>query len=215
MKLCSDCKLEKSVDDFYSQEKYSKRKGKYIYYQPYCKNCATLRVLKWEDNNRERKNARMKKWSSKPENIPTLRRNQKNYRMRGKQLEWQRNNKDKLREYNKKREEKIHKITDQEWNACKNYFNNECAYCGMTYTEHKNQHNQDLHREHVEPEGKDDLSNCIPSCKNCNSSKGTKLINEWYNISNKKFSVERLTAINKWLNEDYKKYMENNACFLI
>ena len=33
-------------------------------------------------------------------------------------------------------------------------------------------------------DGKNDLSNCIPSCESCNSSKNIKTLNNWYNHEN-------------------------------
>jgi hypothetical protein len=47
----------------------------------------------------------------------------------------------------------------------------------------------------------------VPACKSCNSSKGDKDINEWYNEGNEYYTPERLMKIHRWLNEDYMKYI--------
>ncbi|MBN3352111.1 HNH endonuclease [Clostridium botulinum] len=126
----------------------------------------------------------------------------------GRQLEWQQNNKDKIKQYSEVRSNKNHTITSKEWNICKEYFNNSCAYCGMTEKEHREIFNQDLHKEHVECEGANDLSNCVPACRSCNSSKNIFQLTEWYNKNNPKFNQEKLDVINKWLSEDYKKIIK-------
>ncbi|WP_412729342.1 HNH endonuclease [Cytobacillus praedii] len=90
-----------------------------------------------------------------------------------------------------------------EWVACKNYFNDSCAYCGLHIDEHFEEFNQDLHRDHVNHEGANDLSNCIPACKRCNGSKWKFELVEWYSEKNENYSIERLGRIHKWLNEDY------------
>ena len=52
-----------------------------------------------------------------------------------------------------------------------------------------------------------DLSNCVPSCKQCNSQKHTDSLEEWYNEDNIKYSKRRFNRIHKWLDGDYKKYI--------
>jgi hypothetical protein len=64
----------------------------------------------------------------------------------------------------------------------------------------------DFHKEHVLHDGANDLSNCIPSCKTCNSSKHTENLEVWYTKDKSIFSKDRLNRIHKWLNEDWKLY---------
>lgn len=121
--------------------------------------------------------------------------------------------KEKCREYRLKREKKHHTINKNEWENCKKYFEYKCAYCNLPKEEHlatrnKNVINMDLHKEHVIEDGKNDLSNCIPSCKNCNISKHKRTLNEWYNPSNPNFTEERYHKICRWLRYDYKLYIE-------
>ena len=148
------------------------------------------------------------------------RENSKRQRESGKYKDWQRNNKDKIRQYNKNREKnKMHEISDSEWLSCKAYFNNSCAYCGLHEDEHYRKHygkmkRFDLHKDHVDHEGANDLSNCVPACQSCNSSKHNKELEEWYRPNNELwcevYSHERLSKINKWLNDNYKLYINKN-----
>lgn len=133
---------------------------------------------------------------------------EKKRRKDGKILEWQRNNKDKIKQYNKKRTEKKHEITKQEWIDCKNYFNNCCAYCGISEVEAKKQQGQNLHKEHVIDCGRNDLKNCVPSCKSCNSEKHLTSLNDWYNVKNPKYTKDKYLKIYQWLRYDYKKYIK-------
>ncbi|WP_431785816.1 HNH endonuclease [Paenibacillus lactis] len=123
-----------------------------------------------------------------------------------------RENKDKLKIYRGRKATKVHTISEFEWNDCKRYFNFECAYCGLRYDDHFVKRNNiiiksDFHKEHLDDKGPNDLSNCIPACKSCNSQKWAFGFDEWYNDNNKHFSEERLEKILKWINEDHKQYI--------
>jgi hypothetical protein len=118
--------------------------------------------------------------------------------------QYQQLNKERFREYSKMHQK--HDITSAEWDACKKYFGYSCAYCGISEQGAKEKQGQYLHQEHVDPDGANDLSNCIPACRHCNCSKHTYTINEWYNKNNLDFAQERLEKIYKWMNDDYKQY---------
>lgn len=67
-------------------------------------------------------------------------------------------------------------LTQEEWQECKSFFNDCCAYCGSE--------TDDLEQEHVVPvtyEGAFTKSNIIPSCGRCNRSKGIKNMLDWFN----------------------------------
>jgi hypothetical protein len=154
-----------------------------------------------------------KKYLSNPEKLNHINKTIRERRQRdGKFRKWQQDNKDKIKQYQENRKQHgEHKITKKEWESCKKYFNNQCAYCGLPLEEHyifyKGERRLgDFHKEHVDHEGSNDLSNCIPSCKNCNSSKHDIKLENWYTETNQRFSKERLDKIHKWLNEDYKLY---------
>lgn len=130
------------------------------------------------------------------------------------QSEWRQANPEKCREYSKfKAQYKSHKISIKEWNSCKQYFNNECAYCGLHISEHyftrkRVTKNGDFHKEHYDDDGANDLSNCLPSCGSCNFKKWRINFDEWYCEENPVYSKERYNKIIKWLDEDYKLYLE-------
>lgn len=127
--------------------------------------------------------------------------------------EWFAKNPYKFAEYSKKRMIKNHKINKTEWLKCKNYFNNSCAYCGLHISEHYFTRKGitklgDLHKEHADHNGSDDLSNCIPSCGSCNDKKWKFEFEEWYNKDNPIYSEDRYNKIMDWITEDYKQYIE-------
>lgn len=178
---------------------------------PYCKECEIKKNRKWAVDNPERKKISGRKYVPKKEN---QRRVSQKRRDTGKYQKWLKDNPDKLKEYGLKRMNKNHKINKREWKACKSYFNNCCAYCGLPIEQHKKKYNgilknMDLHKEHVNHEGANDLSNCVPACNFCNSSKKTHDMEKWYREQSF-FSEEKLIKIYKWLNEDYKLYIEEH-----
>jgi hypothetical protein len=197
-KICSWCNIEKPLTEFYFQKKHSKKRGDWIYYHPECKQCTKDQFGIWRKENPEKRAAQQHKYDVKPTTRKLRAKNDAIYRKQGKRREWQRNNPEKLKEYRENRYHKKHDISSTEWAECKAVFNYRCAYCGMTFEEHKKRFNQNLHQEHIIHNGENDLSNCVPSCKICNSEKGTFTLEEWYNKDNPKFKPERLDLINFW-----------------
>jgi hypothetical protein len=182
---------------------------------PYCKRCNIRKSVQYNRDNMEWHN----KYSTEYIKNDYVKERRKGYvkdhRYHDKFLEWQQNNKDKLREYRLNREQnKTHTISKKEWESCKEYFNNTCAYCGLPIDKHYNMYRgemklTDFHKEHVNHEGSNDLSNCIPSCKSCNSSKGTLVLEEWY-ARQDFYNDERLDKIYRWLDKDYKLYIQEH-----
>lgn len=205
MKVCKECGEIKPLDEFYSRKMFSKTKGEYIYYNPECKECTIKRASKWNKEHAEIRREIQKRNNRTPAQKQRMKENSKRWRESGKLKEWQKKHKDKLAQY--RNNHRKHEITEKEWKSCKKYFNYSCAYCGMTEEEHKKRYRQQLHKEHVDHEGANDLSNCIPACKNCNSSKHDQNFNDWY-LNNANYNEYRYNKIIKWLNEDYKKYKE-------
>jgi hypothetical protein len=213
IKQCSICKENKPLDDYYSDWRETKKKGKYLYYHPYCKECEKLKNASWRENNPEKRKESVRKNNRKPQVKAQIKMYKKQSRLDGRDREWQRNNKDKLKAYREKRKHKEHIISGKEWTSCKEYFNNECAYCGLHISEHFNRFkgeviHTDFHKEHVDHDGSIYLDNCVPSCKTCNTSKHDSKLEDWYNINNPNFSEERLSKIIKWLESDYKLYFQ-------
>lgn len=102
----------------------------------------------------------------------------------------------RMKEHNEyRRMHKFHEITEEEWIDCKDFFDNSCAYCGLSEAENIKLYGQQLHKEHFDHDGSNGIDNCIPSCKSCNSSKGTKIFEEWFTGAE-----ENKEKIYAWLN---------------
>lgn len=127
---------------------------------------------------------------------------------------WNKNNKDKVMSYKKKykhsergkevsllgtQKRRVLKMSlpynysVEEWNKCKEYFNNTCAYCGNEVK---------LTQDHWIPlskGGEYTKDNIICACLSCNSSKRDYNPFEWY-IKQPFYSKEREQKILKYLN---------------
>jgi 5-methylcytosine-specific restriction endonuclease McrA len=135
-------------------------------------------------------------------------------KFRDKTREWVKSNSEYKKEYGKKyrqsqdvkekyklynQNHRRHKITDEEWILCKEFFDYSCAYCGISEFEAKKIFNQKLHKDHIDHNGLNDITNCVPACKGCNSEKWEHPFDYWYNESNSKFSVDRYEKIISWI----------------
>lgn len=204
-KQCLVCLIyfEATLENFYKHN--TNKDGLY----PYCKECAKFKTKKWQSENYDyfleetKKSAQRRRVN--PE-IAQYHRNKSNeQRMTGYHREWQRNNKDKVKFYQQQRwSSKKHNISENEWKRCKEYFDYCCAYCGMSEQDHKEKFKQQLHKEHVIHEGRNDIKNCVTSCKQCNGSKHTKSLNQWFNTDNPNYTRERYLRIYQWLRYDCK-----------
>lgn len=206
MKICVICEIEKPLSEFYVQKRHSKKRGEYFYYHHECKECSKKKAIIWRKENPEKYKASKRKQNANPVTKKINLIVSRNRRKNGEFREWQRNNPEKIKEYSLKRSNKNHAISKQEWKVCKEYFEHSCAYCGISEIEHKELYNQQLHKEHVVHDGSNEIDNCIPSCKPCNSSKHTDTLEEWYKEDNLNFTQERLNKIHNWLNGDYIIY---------
>lgn len=213
-KICSRCDEYKvATENHFYKNKANSTDG----LSPNCKVCSrkasnNYRIendewyktyqKQWREENKEYKNDLDRQWYQE----------NKDYR-REYLGGWQTEHPEKLRIYSADRKaNKEHKISKREWEKCKEFFNDSCAYCGTHISEHYNYYKSELkwsdfHREHVNHEGANDLSNCVPSCKSCNNSKWVKSLEKWY-MTSKNFSDERLNKITEWLSHEYKKYIE-------
>jgi len=211
-KQCNRCNewLPCTNEYFYKNDK-NKTDGLY----PYCIKCTKNKTVLWQNEKRNRNSVleSRKKSNAIPERKQEIKGRVKTRRNEGKYLEWQRNNKDKVKTYiQNKMQHGTHSITKKEWKTCKNYFNNECAYCGLPITEHYRTYRGelqhcDLHKEHVNHFGANNLSNCIPSCMNCNSQKWEFELDYWYNKDNINYTENRYNKIIQWIAKDYLKYI--------
>jgi hypothetical protein len=213
-KLCYNCNewFPMTLEYFYGNKS---KEG----LSPWCKTCAKLKSSKNQKENNIRYHREQRKFKDAHKSYDRDR--NKIYRAipenREKLVERYRmftvNNPEKMKGYRENRERnKKHTIPKKQWDACKTYFGNTCAYCGLLIEDHWVVYNGitkngDFHKEHVDHNGENDLSNCIPSCKSCNSLKWKFELSYWYNEDNPIYSIERLDKINKWLTEDYKLYI--------
>lgn len=209
-KKCSKCKEAKGLSEFYSRKARSKKLGEYIYYHPECKECAKNRSRKYQLDNHEEYKQYHKEYRKRRNDYMTeksRRWNRENKEfMQQYMKEYYKKNPDKFKIYNEKRGHKNHEITENEWDSCKQYFNYCCAYCGIDEQEAKETQGNVLHKEHVDHEGANDLSNCIPSCKQCNSYKWQYDFDDWYSELNPAYTKERYERIMDWLKEDFKAF---------
>lgn len=91
---------------------------------------------------------------------------------------WRENNKEKSRIYDQERRARKNALpydfTTEQWIAAKEYFNNRCAYCGCEAK---------LTQDHFKPlslNGEYSISNIIPACGSCNSSKSNNSFFTWF-----------------------------------
>ena len=131
-----------------------------------------------------------------------LKQNKKYYKANKEQIktqvaQYQKDNPHISRQANQRRKarkkEVLSTLTIKEWDKIKIYFNNSCAYCGMTEEEHLEELGQQLHQEHfvaLSKGGAYTHNNIIPSCRNCNSSKNNTDFFEWY-PKQESYSVKR------------------------
>ncbi len=213
-KQCSVCQQwkEETIENYYLMNKSKPELG----YTASCRKCATDKSIerRYEDIEQTRKNDLRYYYDNKDKCFARM----NNYKTKNKEA-WKKyfasylkTIPDKLKVYYEKRKIKNHKISDKEWNGCKEYFGNACAYCGLPLEEHYRVYagetvRSDLHKEHVIDDGRNDIKNCIPSCLSCNTSKHKKTLNEFYNPCNPNYTYERYYKIYLWLRYDYKKYI--------
>lgn len=185
---------------------------------PQCKECNRKRSNKYRVKHKKQHNAYCRRYREEHKELINERKRKWfadniDHAMEY-QKEWNDNHKDRILEYSTFRQmHKTHKITKEEWESCKAYFNYECAYCGLPIQEHLARRkgkliHMDLHKEHVNHDGSNEIDNCVPSCRRCNSQKNTLNFEMWYKNRCKYYSDERYRKIKKWINEDCYKYIE-------
>jgi hypothetical protein len=211
MKKCSKCLIEKPINEFYSSEKINAKGEKYLYYLAECKDCTIARSSKTQKNNPKKYNQIKLNYYYTDHGRKMNRNQARKYRESGGMLNWQRTEYGRicLKRSRDKRKEKKHDISLKEWYWCLSYFNNSCAYCGLTWEEHMVLYGEDLHKEHIIHDGRNDIKNCVPACKVCNSEKSERSLNNWYNDkNNKKYRRIFYLKIYTWLRYDVQKFIE-------
>jgi hypothetical protein len=215
---CNDCLKEKKKAEYEkNRDKYLERFNKHYY-----ENIEEAKVKgkEWREQNKDSINARAKNYrESNKERITEW---LKHYRERNKEelkiKDAVRHKKPEYKTAHNKRNQKYHKtekgqltaqlsreryrhrqsgvsntLTRTQWNACKDMFDNACAYCGKPL--------KNLTQDHFVPLSKGggyDANNIIPCCKPCNSSKRDVDFLEWYS-KQPYYSEKRKYKINKYL----------------
>jgi len=225
-KMIEGSELQKkcSIHEIYCQEEspwfpctdeyFYKVKNKTDCLSPWCKKCSSLKAREWAKENPEKEKELRHKINTNPseKTRETKRADAQTRRDNGKYYQWLKDNPDKQRVYGEKH--RIHDITEKEWQACLEFFDYKCAYCGITLREHLEKEKQSLHKEHVDDNGYNDLRNCVPACRRCNSGKHIFDLEEWHR-KQKFFSTDRLIEIIWWTVEGYKKYIEDKLPYRI
>jgi len=212
-KICNHCGEEKYYSEYYFKEGFDLEGNPIYLFNARCIECdiklARIRTINHRDEHLEA----LKK-NNQRENIKMNKRAySKKQKESGYYAEYLQKQEVKDRHYSARRASKNHRISKEEWIACKEYFNNSCAYCGLPIEKHYRIYagklqKIDLHKEHMDDEGSIYLDNCIPSCGDCNDKKWKFTLDEWYNENNPDFTQERYDKIMKWINEDHKLYIE-------
>lgn len=211
MKVCIKCEIEFPITNEY----FSKAKGNKDGLKNICKKCDA----KWQKQYREAHKEIVSKWNKqyKEKHKEYTKQYVKQYNKTHKEYfakyhakyhtkykeiicersrQYSKKNRDKrniLNQYRKSKERKLsYTLTNEQWKRIKQCFNNECAYCGRTLK---------LTQDHVIPLSKDGeygVSNIVPACGSCNSSKHDKDFKEWY-PKYKYYSKKREKAILEFL----------------
>jgi HNH endonuclease len=206
-KLCNDCGKWYPLNS----ENFYQIKNKNDGYHNYCKSCYKLRVNDWQKDNKDKMRGYFIKCDSTERRKKIKSEHNKKQASKRKFKEWVNNNPEKIKSYQiNRKSHKTHEINKEEWQACKEYFNNSCAYCGISEEKAKELQGNNLHKEHVLNYGANDLSNCVPACKECNSNKWLHEFEAWYTVSNERYSKERYEKIISWLQSDYKQYIQQD-----
>jgi hypothetical protein len=210
MKTCTKCTetFPATNEYFYKQKKYDEQNNPYYDLTNWCKVCYKKKARDWAISNPDKMKEALRKQESKESRKKYKRAYSKKQRENGYYKQWQQENAEKIYEYNSKRTmNKKHDITDEEWYACLDYFNNSCAYCGLSEEEQFELYNENFHMEHVDHNGSNYIDNCVPSCTSCNVSKFTFDFNDWYNENNEGYSKRRYNKIINWLTRECFKVL--------
>jgi len=188
-------------------------------FHTYCKKCCTKKAMEWAIKNRDKYMEQSRKRNYTPKRIKYLRERSKIQKESGYSAEYIKRPEVKARSKKYNENHRDHDITENEWKSCLKVFENTCAYCGLKYENHivklRGKHiTMNFHKEHVDDEGYNDLRNCVPACRDCNSSKHKGSLDNWYKIR-EFFSEERLDKIIWWTTEGYKEHIEDKPPYRV
>lgn len=200
MKKCNACKNEKPLDDYPKSGKSKDgRTGK-------CTPCTHERDRAYREANKDKVRAKQRRYYEA--NREEIRAKGRAYtkvepeavkaRRRESRRRWAAANPEVRVLHQQRRraraKETVSDFTNSQWTECVSYFNNECAYCGAEEL---------LQQEHVIPLSKGGgytVTNIIPACAKCNSSKRDTDLEEWFS-SKDFYSEDKLEDIYSYLSE--------------
>ena len=175
-KKCPTCGEWKPANN----EHFTIKNDRWDKLNPQCKSCQKIYAIKNKGSIQRRGRER---YIQKKEHITAL------------NLEWQKNNRERVYEINNKsrrtengrktrcrlqqkrdalKNSLICDFTSEQWQATMEHFESKCAYCGKA---------KRLTQDHFIPLKKGGgytVSNIIPACLNCNSKKNSFDFSEWY-----------------------------------
>lgn len=205
-KKCSKCGIKKELNTLNFPKKNTGKGG----FDSWCKECKKNYDKKRYKENKEK--FQKEKVEYYHENKEARKQYQLNYYNNNKEKckesnsNWQKENLTKRRVISAKsrtlKYDAESTLTETDWNEISQYFNNSCAYCGMTEKENLKIYGELLHHEHVIPlidGGAYSFGNIVPSCRSCNSSKMNHDFYDWYPKSNV-YDTSREEKITNYLN---------------
>jgi hypothetical protein len=203
------------TEEYFYKNKSNRSDGLHTW----CKKCASKSSSIVINNNYDKFLETYDKYTKGPKHKAYRKKNRAEQIEKGQYKAWCDANPHKLKIYAEKH--RIHDIEQSEWIANLKFFNNSCAYCGLPSEKHfatRKGKNiiMNLHKEHVEDEGYNDIRNCVPACTSCNSGKCRKTIDEFMKTGFVKgFTQERYNKIIQWTTEEYKKYITDKPLYRI
>ena len=201
IQTCIKCRQKKELNAENFYRKSSCKRG----FESQCKECRRISDKKKYQKKKDKILVQKKKYYERKKE--KIKKRQKEYYQANVEKckisckKWDQANPTTLRLINAKSRTLKHggssSLTESDWLKINKLFNNSCAYCGMSETEHFEIFNEKLHHEHVIPlidGGSYEYGNVVPSCRSCNSSKANRDFKEWYPNS-KAYSKEREVKI--------------------
>lgn len=179
-----------------------------------CIICSRKRTLEIRHRNIEltRERDLIQYYKRRDTEIPRMRKASEKQRKEGKQKQWQIDNPKRVSELAQKH--RNHDISTQEWNNELKVFDFKCAYCDISQEDAKKRDKQQLHKDHVDHQGYNDLRNSAPACRSCNDKKWQHDMETWFR-EQPFFTEEKLQKILWWCNEGYKDYIEDKPPYKV
>jgi hypothetical protein len=196
-----------NLDNFYKNDK-NKIDGLF----PWCKKCAIKFAGINQIKNRERSYSQHKKYRTTKKYDLWADKHFIEQRDSGYSSQYRKDHPELMKYYASLH--RIHDITKNEWKETLKIFEHRCCYCGLTEKESLEKYEEVLHKDHADHEGANDISNALPACKGCNSSKHQDSIEEWY-PKQKFYKESNYNRIIWWLIEGYLNVIEEKPPYRI